>query len=108
MAFPLSPRARLPSKPRRSVESAARALAKRPSDGDGPDPDEQPPQFPWQRPYIAAVLETDRSKVPELIAQAESIVRARAAELKHDGSAREQRALQKTLLALATLRQELD
>jgi hypothetical protein len=76
--------------------------------GDEFDANEQTPMYPWQRPYIAAVLETDRSKLAAMIVTAESSVRARITELDNDhgGTVKEQRALLRTLNALATLRRE--
>jgi hypothetical protein len=33
--------------------------------------------YDWQRPYEAAILETDRSRLPKLIAEAQSAIDAR-------------------------------
>jgi hypothetical protein len=33
--------------------------------------------YEWQRPYEAAILETDRSRLPRLIAEAQAAIEAR-------------------------------
>lgn len=37
--------------------------------------------YDWQRPYEAAILETDRSRLPKLIADAQAAINARLAAL---------------------------
>jgi hypothetical protein len=40
------------------------------------------PGYPWQRPYEAAILETDRTKLPTLIEAAQAAIAARLAEIQ--------------------------
>jgi hypothetical protein len=38
--------------------------------------------YDWQRPYEAAILETDRSRLPKLIAEAQAAIDLRLAALR--------------------------
>lgn len=38
--------------------------------------------YDWQRPYEAAILETDRSRLPKLIAEAQAAIDARVEALR--------------------------
>jgi hypothetical protein len=44
--------------------------------------------YEWQRPYVAAVLETDRTKLPQHVAEAHEAIRARMTQLSHNPPAR--------------------
>lgn len=45
--------------------------------------------YEWQQPYEAAILETDRARLPKLIAEAQAAIDARIAALRShsDGKA---------------------
>jgi hypothetical protein len=43
--------------------------------------------YDWQRPYEAAILETDRSRLPKLIADAQAAIDARMAVLRSPSDA---------------------
>jgi hypothetical protein len=55
------------------------------------------PGYAWQRPYEAAILETDRRKLPSLIEAAQAAITARVAEIQTmnggAGSAAEMQAI---------------
>jgi len=65
--------------------------------------------YEWQRPYVAAVLETDRSKLSERIAEAHAAIRARVAELSQDhfGTPEERMAIEAAVRGLKTLSREV-
>jgi len=65
--------------------------------------------YEWQGPYVAAVLETDRSKLPQLIAEAQAAIQARIGELSkdHRGTAEERMALDSALGGLRILSEEV-
>jgi len=41
-------------------------------------------EYEWQRPYVAAVLEADRSRLAHRVEQANSAIKARINELEQD------------------------
>jgi hypothetical protein len=47
--------------------------------------------YEWQRPYVTAILETDRSKLRQHIAAADGSIQARIRELSQDHGARRRR-----------------
>ena len=61
--------------------------------------------YEWQRPYVAAVLETDRSKLAQRIEEASGAINTRMLELKHDdhGTAEERMAIEFALSGLKIL-----
>ena len=65
--------------------------------------------YEWQRPYVAAVLETDRSKLPPLIENAESAIQTRINELNevHLGTREERLAIEFALNCLKLLSKEV-
>jgi hypothetical protein len=65
--------------------------------------------YEWQRPYAAAVLETDRSKLSQRIAEAHTAIHARVEELNQDpqGTPEEQMAIEFALNALNLLGREV-
>jgi hypothetical protein len=65
--------------------------------------------YEWQRPYVAAVLETDRSKLSERLAEAHAAIKARVGELSQDhfGAPEERMAIEAALGGLKTLSQEV-
>jgi hypothetical protein len=65
--------------------------------------------YEWQRPYVAAVLETDRTKLPQRIAEAHASIRARVGELSQDhfGTPEERMAIETALNGLQLLKQEI-
>jgi hypothetical protein len=69
-------------------------------------------EYPWQRLYAAAMVETDDSQLPKKIRDAEAIVLQRKAQLKDgatdDGDAEELVAIRDALSGLNILRRELD
>jgi len=66
------------------------------------------PQYDWQRPYIAAVLETDRSRIAERIEQAVLVIRERVRVLSNDrgGTPEECIAIEDALRCLEILRKQ--
>lgn len=65
-------------------------------------------KYAWQRFYEAAVLETDRSKLPALIEKAEFAITNRSRELKNsDDSHEERRLIDSARRGLAVLRWEI-
>jgi hypothetical protein len=62
--------------------------------------------YEWQRPYVAAVLETDRSKLSQRIAEAHTAIHARVEEL-NQGTPEEQMAIEFALSALKLLSREV-
>jgi hypothetical protein len=65
--------------------------------------------YEWQRPYVAAVLETDRAKLAERIAEAHAAIKVRIGELSQDhmGTAEERKAIDIALGGLDLLSKEL-
>lgn len=65
--------------------------------------------YEWQRPYVAAVLETDRTKLPQRIAEAHAAIKGRVGELSQDhmGTAEEQKAIDIALGGLNLLSSEV-
>lgn len=65
--------------------------------------------YEWQRPYVAAVLETDRSKLSQRIAEAHARIQVRVQELNQDhrGKTEERLAIDFALNALKLLSQEI-
>jgi hypothetical protein len=60
--------------------------------------------YPWEESYRAAALETDRSKLPERIRAALSVINRRVHELKGvQGSANERSAVREALDVLIIL-----
>jgi hypothetical protein len=64
--------------------------------------------YHWQRPYINALLEADRSKLQALLPAAETAVKLRMQELQSDdlGTPEERQAIEDALACLRILRQE--
>ena len=52
-------------------------------------------RYSWQRHYEAAILETDRTKLPDLITTAQAAIDARIAEIQamNDGTPAERQAI---------------
>ena len=65
--------------------------------------------YPWGRPYKAAILETDRSKLAKQIRLAEQAIMTRLQELNsdHGGTPEEQAAIRDALSGLNMLRKEV-
>ena len=65
--------------------------------------------YEWQRPYVEAVLETDRTKLPQRIEQAYASIHARIDELSqdHQGTPEERLAIDFALNCLKLLSQEI-
>ena len=65
-------------------------------------------EYEWQRHYEAAILETDRSRLPSLINAAQVAIEARVEELRvnHGGTTAEQQAIADALAGLRVLRKE--
>jgi IS5 family transposase len=64
--------------------------------------------YGWQRFYEAAILETNRSKLPRLIATVQAAIDARLAQLKsQQDSSEERQAIADALVGLNLLRQEV-
>jgi hypothetical protein len=66
-------------------------------------------EYEWQRPYAAAVLETDRSRLAHRIEQTSSAIKARINELKQDhmGTPEERMAIEDALSCLDVVRREV-
>ncbi len=64
--------------------------------------------YDWQQHYEAAILETDRSRLPTLIRAAETAIHTRVKELEtdHAGSAEERQAIEDALAGLRVLQKE--
>jgi hypothetical protein len=64
--------------------------------------------YGWQRYYEAAILETDRLRLPKLIKDAQAAIDARVEQLRenHGGTPEEQLALADALAGLGVLRRE--
>ena len=65
--------------------------------------------YKWQDLYVAAVLETDRSKLPQLIAEAQAAIQVRVGELSknHMGTPEERMAIDSALGGLRILSEEV-
>jgi hypothetical protein len=65
--------------------------------------------YEWQRPYVAAVLETDRTKLPQRVAEAHAAIKLRLGELNQDyiGTAEERKLIEAALSGLNLLSQEI-
>ncbi|MFZ3343004.1 MAG: hypothetical protein WA609_02285 [Terriglobales bacterium] len=73
--------------------------------------------YGWQQPYEAAILETDRSRLPERIAEAQAAIDARMAALysnsahkpngEADGEAEEKQAIADALAGIRILIREI-
>jgi len=63
-----------------------------------------PSTYEWQRPFETAILETDRSRLPKLIASAQAAIDARIQKLSldHRGSPDERQAIEDALQACAS------
>jgi hypothetical protein len=55
---------------------------------------ETTPGYAWQRHYEAAIIETDRTKLPTLIEAAQAAINARRAEMDGTGSPAELQAIE--------------
>ena len=64
--------------------------------------------YGWQHCYEAAILETDRSRLPNLIKAAQAAIDARVEQLHadHEGTPEERLALSDALAGLSVLRRE--
>jgi hypothetical protein len=65
--------------------------------------------YEWQRHYVAAVLETDRSKLSQRIAEAHAAIKGRVGELSQDhfGTPEERAAIETALSGLKLLSNEI-
>lgn len=65
--------------------------------------------YDWQRPYLAAVLETDPSKLARHVEDAHAAIKARIRELEQDhmGTPEERAAIQYALNCLLVLKKEI-
>jgi hypothetical protein len=65
--------------------------------------------YQWQRPYITAILETDRSKLHQHIEVADAAIKARVQELSQNpaATAEERLAIEDALSGLKVLRKEI-
>lgn len=65
--------------------------------------------YDWQQPYLAAVLETDRSKLAGHVQDAHTAINARIRELEqdHKGTPEERAAIQYALNCLQVLQKEI-
>jgi len=64
-------------------------------------------RYPWEAKYLAAILETDDTKLPERVADANSAISARLEIMKKESStAEEQQAISKALGSLKRVIQE--
>jgi hypothetical protein len=64
---------------------------------------ETTPGYPWQRPYEAAILETDRTKLPTLIEAAQAAINVRRAEMNGTGTPAEIQAIEEARSGLRIL-----
>ena len=66
-------------------------------------------EYEWQRHYEAAILETDRSRLPNLIKAAQAAIDARVEDLRlnHSGTAEEEQAIADALAGLRVLQKEI-
>jgi hypothetical protein len=64
--------------------------------------------YTWHRLYEAAVLETDRDKLPALVEKAELAIRNRCDQMRPDDGSDERRLLESALRGLETLRGEMN
>jgi hypothetical protein len=64
--------------------------------------------YEWQRHYVSAVLETDRSKLAQRIKEASAAINMRMLELKHDdhGTPEERMAIEFALSGLKILSED--
>lgn len=64
--------------------------------------------YPWQNVYLAAVLETDNSRLVQRIAEARNAIEGRMTELEQDhlGTIEERAAIADALNGLKILRKE--
>jgi hypothetical protein len=65
-------------------------------------------KYDWERAYVDAILETDDSRLPALIASAQSTILARVDQLNmdHGGTPEERTYLATALAGLHTLKRE--
>ena len=65
--------------------------------------------YPWQQYYEAAILETDRSRLPALIKVAQDAIESRIQQIgnDHQGTPEEREAIADALAGIRVLRQEL-
>jgi hypothetical protein len=65
--------------------------------------------YGWQRFYEAAILETNRMRLPTLLQSAQAAIDARIEQLQsdHNGNGDERRAIADALTGLRVLRQEV-
>ena len=66
-------------------------------------------QYPWEEYYEAAILETDRSRLPALIQAAQQAIYPRIEEFRtdHGGTPEERDAIETALRGVRVLEQEL-
>jgi hypothetical protein len=69
---------------------------------------QQAQSYPWEKTYLAAILETDNAKLRERVEAANASIVARMDELRSDsgGTAQEQKALADALNGLKKLETE--
>jgi hypothetical protein len=66
-----------------------------------------PPRFPWEKLYIATVLEADNARLPERVKEAEETLSVRSLKLKDSAeNEAELRAIEDALRTLAVLKRE--
>jgi hypothetical protein len=65
--------------------------------------------YEWQHAYVGAVLETDRSRLSQRIAEAHAAIKARVGELSKDhmGTPEERTAIESALDGLKILSEEV-
>ena len=65
-------------------------------------------KYEWQRAYVAAVLEADRSRLAHRVEEANRAIKARINELEQDhmGTPEERMAIEDALSCLDVLRRE--
>ena len=68
------------------------------------------PDYVWNEPYRAAILETDEAKLPNRLKAAKAAIDARLHELQsdHGGTPEERQAISDALARLTVLRGELE
>lgn len=65
--------------------------------------------YPWQQHYEAAILETDRSRLPALIKAAQDAINSRINQISndHQGTPEEREAIADALAGIRVLQEEL-
>ena len=65
--------------------------------------------YPWQQHYEAAILETDRSRLPARIKVAQDAINSRIEQIRsdHQGTEQEREAIADALAGIRVLREEV-